>query len=353
MLETIREYAPELLEASGEAEALRSKHAQYVLGLAEAAWRATLSGDESAFGRFDDVHDNLRAAVAWSADAGEIDVEVKLLSAVWNFFAVRGHLSEGRRLFEGAIERSVDAPAEIKALARANGAVFPFRQGDTQRARELWEEALSLFRGVGNVDEIGKCVGSLGNVALSEGDIDRAAELYEEAAVLAGQSGNKLRLAVILSNLGTIAAMRDDNATSARYAAESAELQRRLGDQDGLAVTLHNLGRAKLALGHVDEARDALVESLGIALKLGYREVIAYGLGGLSELALADGHHEQSAQLLGASEELFQEIGVAIEPGEAETQERIRRGLYDALGEARTEEFRAIVAARLCDSQAS
>ena len=342
MLETIREFANERLETSGEAEALRRRHAEYVLGRAEAAWQATLSGDESAFDRFDEVHDNLRAAVAWSADAGEIELEVKLLSAVWNFFAVRGHLSEGRRLFEEAIERSVDAPTEIKALARANGAVFPFRQGDTRRARELWEEALALFREVGNTDEIGKCVGSLGNVALSEGDLDRAAELYEEAAVLAGQSGNKLRLAVILSNLGTVAGMRNDNETSARYAAESAELQRKLGDQDGLAVTLHNLGRAELALEHLDEARAALVESLEIGRKLGYREVIAYCLSGMSELAFAEAEHERAAKLLGAAEELFRELGVAIEAGEAETQERIRNGLYDALGEIRTDELREV-----------
>jgi len=54
--------------------------------------------------------------------------------------------------------------------------------GDTERAKELWEEALSLFRELGDLDEIGKCIGSLGNVAISEGDLPRAVELYEEAA---------------------------------------------------------------------------------------------------------------------------------------------------------------------------
>jgi predicted ATPase/DNA-binding SARP family transcriptional activator len=353
MLETIREYASELLEASGEAAELKRKHAQYVLGLAEAAWHAMLAGDSSAFSRFDDMHDNLRAALAWSTDAGEIELEVKLLSAVWNYFAVRGHLSEARQLFESAIERSVDAPAEIKALARSDGAVFPFRQGDTERARELWEDALELFREVGDVNEIGKCVGSLGNVALSEGNLDRAAELYEEAAVLAGQIGNRMRLAAILSNLGTVAGMRNDGETSARYAAESAELQRKLGDQDGLAVTLHNLGRAQLALGNTEQARAALVESLEIALKLGYREVIAYCLSGLSELAFAEAHHERAAKLLGGSEELFRELGVAIDTGESETQERVRSGLYEALGREHTDELRAAGAAMSAEELAA
>jgi hypothetical protein len=146
---------------------------------------------------------------------------------------------------------------------------------------------------------------------------------------------------VILSNLGTIAGMRNDNETSARYAAESAELQRKLGDQDGLAVTLHNLGRAELVLEHMDTAQAALSESLEIALKLGYREVIAYCLSGLSELAFAQGEQVHAAKLLGASEELFREVGVAIDTGEAETQERVRDGLYEGLGREETDELRA------------
>jgi predicted ATPase/DNA-binding SARP family transcriptional activator len=346
MLETIREYAAELLEESGEAPAVRRRHAERVLALATQAWQATLGGDDTAFSRFDDVHDNLRVAVSWSAATGEIELEVRLLSAVWNFLAVRGHLNEGRALFEGAIARSADAAPEIRALARGDGAVFPFRQGDTERAKVLWEEALGLFRELGDVNEIGRCIGSLGNVAISEGDLDRAVELYEEAATLAREVGNDLRLGVILANLGMIAAVRGDHETSARYATEAATIQREVGDKDGLAVTLHNLGRSRLTLGQLDEARAALAESLGLALGLGYREVIAYCLGGMAELALLAREEERAAELLGASENLFVEIAAAVDPEESETQERLRRQLYESLGTERTDELRASGAAR-------
>jgi predicted ATPase/DNA-binding SARP family transcriptional activator len=346
MLETIREYAAELLEKTPEVSGVRRRHAERVLALAEQAWQASLSGDDTAFARFDELHDNLRAAVSWCAETGEIDLEVRLLSAVWNFFAVRGHLSEGRALFEGAIERSAEARPEIRALARANGAVFPFRQGDTQRARELWEEALPLFRALGDVNEVGKCIGSLGNVAMSEGELDRAVELYEEAAGLSRQAGNTLRLGVILANLGMLAGMRGDHETSARYATEAATIQREVGDKDGLAVTLHNLGRARLTLGQSNDARAALAESLGLALGLGYREVIAYCLGGMAELALLLRDEERAAELLGASQNLFDEIGAAIDPEESEAQERIRNELYAALGRDRTDELCARGASR-------
>ena len=346
MLETIREYASELLEQSSEVAAVRRRHAEHVRARAEEASQASLHGDESAFARFDEIHDNLRAAISWCAATGDIDLEVRLLSNVWHFLSVRGHLREGRALFEDAIERSAGAAPEIRALARVNGAVFPFRQGDNERARELWEEALPLFRVLGDQNEVGKCIGSLGNVAMSEGDLDRAVELYEEAAELSRQVGNTLRLGVILGNLGMLAAMQGDHETSARYATEAATIQREVGDKDGLAVTLHNLGRARLTLGQPDDARDALTESLGLAIGLGYREVIAYCLGGMAELALLVHDEERAAELLGASKNLFSEIGAAVDREESETQERLQNELYAALGRDRTDELCARGAAR-------
>ena len=178
-------------------------------------------------------------------------------------------------------------------------------------------------------------------------------ELYEEAAALSRQVGNELRLGVILANLGMLAGMRKDHETSARYATEAATIQREVGDKDGLAVTLHNLGRARLALGQPDDSRAALAESLGLALGLGYREVIAYCLGGMAELALLVHEEERAAELLGASEHLFEEIGAAVDPEESETLARLRLQLYNSLGEDRTDDLRARGAAQRADELAA
>ena len=69
------------------------------------------------------------------------------------------------------------------------------------------------------------------------------------------------------------------------------------------------------------------------------RALIAYCLSGLSELAFAEAEYERAARLLGASEELFRDVGVGVDTGEAETQERVRTGLYETLGEARSREL--------------
>jgi len=349
MLETIREFAAELLARAGEREAFRDRHARHFLTFAEATSEAQFGGDETAFARFDDEQPNLRAALDWFEESGDTESEVRLLTALWNYFSVSGHLVEARRRFESVIARTAEAPPRVRALARVHGATFAFRQGDTERAKELWEEALVLFRALGDVGEIGRCVGSLGNVAIAENDLDRAVELYEEAAALAREVGNELRLATILGNLGLIAGLRDDAETSARYATEAVALQRALRDHDGLAVSLHNLGRAQLALGRLEDARDSLTESLMTARRLNYREVIAYCLSGMAELAVTERESERAAELLGASQGLFREIGVALDGGEAEAQERVMAQLYETLGSERTDELRAVGAGRDVD----
>jgi predicted ATPase/DNA-binding SARP family transcriptional activator len=346
MLETIKEFAADALEARDEREAVGGRHADYVLELAVDASPRLLQGDAATIGRFDDEYDNLRSALAWFAAAGDVDSEVRVLDATWNFLTIRGHLSECRRLLEGAVERSAGARPATRALARIHCGACAFRQGDLVAARARTEEALGLFRELDDSNEIGRCIGTLGNIAVGEGDLDRAVALYEEAALLAEQAGNTSRLAQILANLGSIAGQRNDAETSARYAERAARIHRENGELDGLAVALHNLGRAQLSLGDLPEARASLVESLEFARELGYREVIAYGLSGLAELALLEQENERAAELLGAAENLFREIGAAVEHGEAEVQRRMLSELYDALGEKRTDELRVRGAAK-------
>jgi predicted ATPase/DNA-binding SARP family transcriptional activator len=349
MLETIAEFARERLAETGEADAVRRRHAEYVLSLAVEGGPQLLAADPETFARFDEDLENVRAALHWFAATGEVTSEVRILDALWNFLNVRGHLSEGRDLLEAAIGRGADAPAETRALALAHCGTFAFRQGDYARGKQVTEEALALFRELGDANQVGRCIGTLGNMAVGEGDLDRAIELYEEAAVLTREVGNRSRLALILANLGSIAGQRNEAEQSARYASEAVALQRELGEVDSLAVSLHNLGRAELAQGHVDAAAAALAESLELARELGYREVIAYGFSGLAELALLEKRSERAAELLGASEDLFRELGVGIEQGEAKAQERMLTALHATLGEARTDELRARGAARPVD----
>jgi predicted ATPase/DNA-binding SARP family transcriptional activator len=352
MLETIREFAVELLEASGEAETVRRRHCERLLVEAEegaAAWLAGAEAHDSLFAVLDEEHDNLRAALAWAAGTGEVELEVRLAVAARWYWVVQGHLSEGRRFFESVLEHTVGAPKELRARALVHAAIFPFRLGENRLAADLLQESLDLYRQLGDEEGIARSTAELGGIAIAEGDLDRATALYEESLPLLRKLGNQARVAVALGNLGTIAHMRGDYETAVDYYRESIEASRSAGDEDGVGVNLHNLARSELALGRVEPGLAALRESLGIARKLSYRELIAYLLGGFAEVAMIEDEPTRAAALLGASDHLFSEIGAIPSPDEAQVQERVAAYVLDALGAERVAELRAAGAVSTLD----
>ena len=187
MLETIREYSAESLLRSGEAKAVKQRHAEHMLAIAEEANAVILAGSsaDEYYTRLDEEQDNLRAAIAWAVKGLDaLELEIRLLVAMRWFWVVRGHLLEGRRFFDDAMTRIAGADMSLRATALAFGATFPFRQGENALAKERWEEALVLFGELDDPDGIGRCIGELGAVAIAEGDLDRAAALYESALPL-------------------------------------------------------------------------------------------------------------------------------------------------------------------------
>jgi predicted ATPase/DNA-binding SARP family transcriptional activator len=343
LLETIREYAGELLEVSGEAEALRRRHCEFFLARLEeraAAWHAGGDPQESFFPFVEAEHDNLRAAIAWAAGAGEIELEVRLGVAARWYWVVQGQLGEGRRVFDGIVARTSGAPKDVRARALVHAAIFPFRGGDTKLTTAWLQESLELFRELGDEEGVARATAELGGVAIAESELERAAAFYEESLPLLQAQGNLSRVAVAFGNLGTIAHMRGEHATAVEYYDQAIEASRGASDDDGVAVNLHNLARSELALGRPEEGLDALRESIAIARRLGYREVIAYCLGGLAELAMLEEDPARAATLLGASERLFVEIGANLSPDEALIQGKVAKYTVRELGEQRTAELR-------------
>jgi tetratricopeptide (TPR) repeat protein len=284
-------------------------------------------------------HADLRAALTWAAAAGELELEVRLATAARWWWVVQGHLSEGRRFFDGVFEHTVGGTKELRAQALVQGAIFPFRQGDLQLTADLLQESLDLYQELGDEEGIARSTAELGGIAIAQGNLERAAELYETVVPLFRKQGHLGRMAASLGNLGTIAHMQGEYATAVGYHGEAVELAKASGDIDGAAVNLHNLARSELALGRAGPGLEALRESLAIARQLGYREVIAYGLSGLAEVAMIEGDAERAATMLGASEQLFREIGAVQSPDDAQTGERIAAYAVAQLGAERTAEL--------------
>jgi predicted ATPase/DNA-binding SARP family transcriptional activator len=343
MLETIREYATARLVESGAEEDAQRRHAAYFLRLAEAAGGALTAGTvyDETLAQLDADHDNLRGAIAWAAAAGEIEGEVRMAVALRQYWLLRGELTEARRVFGGAIERSASAEPRLHALALVHGGLFPYRQGDVAEAKRLWTRAHELYVELGDEGEAGRCLAELASVAVVERDLERAAALYEESVRDFEAQGQPVRTAIALSNLGAIASMRGDLDASAAYHEQAIPLQRELGDRDGLSISLHNLGRTEIKRGRTEAAALLLAESIELALALGYREVIANCLQGCAELAAAAGDLERAARLSGTSLAIFDEIGVRLVAETEDDYLALRATLVTGLGEQRVDELEA------------
>jgi tetratricopeptide (TPR) repeat protein len=254
MLETIREYAPECLAASGAEEAVRREHAAYYLALAEAAEPKLTSPEQRRWlACLETEHDNLRAALHWST-SHQPEIGLRLPGALWRFWMVRGYLSEGRGWLEDLLARSggVAAPVRAKGLRGAGG--LAFFQGDYGRAAALSEEELTLFRNLGDTRGSAFALYNLGLVAYRQGDYGRASALLEEALALFRDLGDTQNIGIALSNLGEVARAQGDYGRASALLAEALVLLQEVSDKWAIADCLERLARVACAQAQTERA---------------------------------------------------------------------------------------------------
>jgi len=222
MLETIQEYARAQLEASDERAALERRHAVYYLALAEEAEPHVQEKNPAWLARLDGERDNFRAALDWTRGASEAVLELRLASALGRFWQARARWTEGRRDLR-------------ETLARTSEAVT------LERARVL-EKA--------------------GTMAIDQGDVGEAQQLIEEALAVYRTLGDERNLPSALSTLSYVTQRRGDYMAAIRHSEEGLEIARRLGDRVAVATAINNMGLAALEGGDLGRATDLFVESL-------------------------------------------------------------------------------------------
>ncbi|MBC8103398.1 MAG: tetratricopeptide repeat protein, partial [Cytophagales bacterium] len=323
LLETVRQYAGDRLAESGEQEAVRERAAVWFLEMAETA-QPELTGPEQArwLRRLESEHDNLRASLLWYEREAGGERGVRLVGALWQFWAVRGHLGEGRRWLDQALSRPASTgkegegaeASEAEAAARGkalNGAgALAYSQGDYAAARTRYAQSLAVRRRLGDPRSIAASLINLGNVVLEEGDWEGARSLYEESLALLRPLGDPRFIANALGNLGLVAHYQGDYARARALHEESVvERRRQVGDHRGIAFSLINLGNVSLAQGDYASAQAQFEESLAILRPLGDRQFIANALGNLGLVALRQGEYERSRALQGESLTILLQLG--------------------------------------------
>ena len=305
LLETLREYALERLEARGEAAAVRHRHAAHFLALAEAAARGTWGPREAAWSaRLEREHDNLRAALAWATGAGAAGPALRLGGALYHFWATRGHWREGRAWLAQALALpDSGAPAERAARAGALYAAgwLAGQQRDHPAAGPLYEEALRLAEALGDRGRVAFALVGLGHVAFHAGDLDAAQRLQEQALAIRRELGDRRGAAAAVSNLGLVARWRGDLAGARARYEEALAVHRGLGNAHDAANTLGNLAAVATEQGDYGGARALQEEGLRLAQQLGTPHVVAGSLEGFAQLAAARGAPERALRLAGAA----------------------------------------------------
>ncbi len=316
MLETIREYGLEALALSGENEITSQAHALYYLTLAEVA-EPKLAGPHQAiwFERLGQELDNLRAALVWCLERGEvghnIEIALRLAAALWWFWEVRVHWSEGLDFLERALAGGEDvaAPLQVKALKAT--AHLTYTRSDFDRAEALSEECLALCHELGDTEGIALSHRLLGCIASRKCNFVVACSLTEESLALFRELGDKEGIAWSLHNLSDNISIQGEYAKAISLEEESLALFRELGHKMGIAWSLLQFADVLIiSQGDPSKIHTLLEESLAICRETGDKEGLAYGLRLLGEVSLQQGDAGTARSLLEESLVLAREMGM-------------------------------------------
>ena len=311
-LETLREFALELLTESGELPAAERAHARHFLQLAERASRELIGPTLGLWlDRLEREHDNLRRALRWAIEQGQKSTALRLGSALSRFWSLRGHFREGWRWMEAALALPDARPLAPLVRARAINAagVLALTCNEYGRAEALFEEGLSAARTTGDTVLLAEALNSVGGAARARGDLDRAVSLLEEALALPGLSGFPRTVSHTLFSLGMVARDRQDFPRAEALLQQCLELRNLLDDRQGVAVTLNILASVAFAMG--DRARaDALhQEGLTIQEAIGHKRGLAVSYSFMCAEAAAAGDSNAAADVCRRALLACREIG--------------------------------------------
>ena len=322
MLETIREFALERLDAEAETPRLQQLHAEYYVALAEREWPELRGpGQAAALRRLESEHANLRAAIAWACDQGEAELALRLAAFLWRFWWVRGLLSEGRRWLGMVLALPVEGFEDVRATVLEGAAALAWGQADAERAEAHAEEALELFRRVDDKRGVARALNHLGLVSQERGAYERARGFFDESGALARELGNERGYAVAVVNLGGLALIEGDYPRAREFSELGLRLHHEHDSRDGEAISLLNLGFAALEEGAVHEARTHLEKSCELFRELGFTEYHSFALEGLAGLAAAGNAPLEAARLLGRAEALREAADASLGPFERRLHE--------------------------------
>jgi non-specific serine/threonine protein kinase len=308
LLETIRAYAWDRLRDSGELDGVRRRHYDHFLAWSQPTAERLRGPDQATWlARLAEAHDNLRAALDYGREEG-LDSVLGFALALERFWFIRGHGGEGRRWLEELVELD-DRPTRQRAMALVALAKLTWGRAEPPAPRRSIERSLAIFRQLDDRDGVQLCLNHLGSLALTEGEAARARDLYQECLTLASPAADERTVAFLHGNLGVAAILLHDHDAAQSHLATALAMLRRLGDPYEVANVLTNAGSLERDRGRLAVAAARYLESLDTLRELGASVNLIECLEGIACVAAAGGAHARALRLAAAASALRERLG--------------------------------------------
>jgi non-specific serine/threonine protein kinase len=387
LLETIRQYGADRIKLQEEITELRDCHLMHYLEWAEANSPALEGANQfRMLEQFSLEYDNLRAALEWCQENDQLTHEhLRLTAACGYYWRLKGYFNEGTLHLSAALERPkaqmqtkirgdallrlanisylqtdlaqtrawTEEALEISKTLGAEGRRIRARShellgematevGDYEKAPAYFEEALSIFRDLGEERGMADMLMQLGWAAMRQGDYPAAHDYLQECLPMFRKLSGMVHLGFILSGLGELAIRQNDFGEAQRWLTESLDLRRELGDPWGLAASLGSLGWLALLQRDFKGMRDFLAQSLAIRSEIQEPGGTAWCLEKLAEAVvietrtLSAAHRREHARkavlIFGAAQALRRPLDSVIDPADQPNYEALLDELRELFG---------------------
>jgi len=321
MLETIRAFGLERLEASGEGEAVRARHVAWCLALADAAHDAFRGRGPGGWGaRLTQELDNLRAALATLEAGGDVAMLLRLATALAPLWVDLGHEREGYRWLTRALARSEPVPGDVHAAAALLASRLAIALGEPDAAAAWATEGMALAATAGDAAALADAHCVLGNLARGRGDQAEARAEYDDALARYQTLGDQSQIAYTLvqlaklGDLGTVGRPGNaaDQALATARCEEALRLYRDLGNTLGAGRALHQLAYVTYKRGDYQRAAGYTGEALALLWQDRNLTEAASSFEDLADIAGMTGHAAAAARLYGTAEALRETLGVPM-----------------------------------------
>lgn len=349
MLETLHEYAWERLEASGEAQEMHRRHAEYFARLAERAEPELRQAGFSYWMRqLETEHANLLLALNWSLSGDGTELGLRLVAALRDFWIMSGRFIEGEQWTQRGLAVSQKHPPALRARVYIAAGLVLFYSSQRPQTKQLLEQAVELSREVDDRLIFAWALIFLGGSSMGQRqEFQKAVSLAEEGLALFRELGHKPGMVQAFCCVGELTRTNGDDEKAELAFVEALALSRETGEKRHESMMLGNLGFIAAHRGDIEHAEQLFRESLITALELAIdRYIIVTGLVPLASAIAARGQPERAVRLYGAAEAMLELMGAGLQASDQAEYERnlafVRQHLDEATFQACWNEGRSL-----------